>query len=149
MAQENTKTMILYNVDTRQNYTLVIVQAALKQRVALQDFISNHVELKRLKFDKEQQRRLAQIQNFLQEFKVITKFILQNKPTLTLVPSLYVRIETLLKKIINNQGEYSDFNSSLVAAARKGLAKFDGYQAKVKNNNIYQIASVLDPCVKT
>jgi hypothetical protein len=65
MAQENTKTMIPYDVDTRWNYTLVMLEAALKQRPALQDFISNHSELKHLKFDSERWKRLTQIRDFL------------------------------------------------------------------------------------
>jgi hypothetical protein len=59
MAQENTKTIIPYNVNICWNYTLVMLEAALKQRPALQNFISNHSELKHLKFDSERWKRFT------------------------------------------------------------------------------------------
>ena len=45
--------MIPYNVNTRWNYTLIMLEAALQNRAALQAFIKDHSELQYLKFDKE------------------------------------------------------------------------------------------------
>jgi hypothetical protein len=45
--------MIPYNIDTRWNYTLVILEAALQNRTALQAWVKDYPELQYLKFDKE------------------------------------------------------------------------------------------------
>ena len=51
--------------------------------------------------------------------------------------------------IIKKEGEYASFDMSLVAAATKGYEKFKEYYDEMKKNDIYWIASVLDPRVKT
>jgi hypothetical protein len=126
-----------------------MLEHALKQRAALQDFISNHVELKHLTFDANRWKRLTQIRDFLSPFEEITREVSRDEPTLTMVPALYVKMEKLLKSIINKEGEYASFDASLIAAAKQGLKKFDEYYVEMKENDIYWIACVLDPRIKT
>jgi len=45
--------MIPYDVDTRWNYTLVILEVALLNRVALKVFIKNYPEIAHLSFENE------------------------------------------------------------------------------------------------
>jgi hypothetical protein len=45
--------MILYNVNTRWNYTLVILEAAILNQAALKAFIKNYLEITHLSFDNE------------------------------------------------------------------------------------------------
>jgi hypothetical protein len=83
-----------------------MLENAIKQRPALQDFISNHAELKHLKFDTERWKRLIQIRDLLLPFEEITRQVSRDKPTLSMIPSLYVKMKKLLKSIINNEGDY-------------------------------------------
>jgi hypothetical protein len=61
----------------------------------------------------------------------------QDKPILSIIPSLYVKIKKLLKSIINKKDNYASFDASLVAAATKGYKKFQEYYNNIKKNNIY------------
>jgi hypothetical protein len=45
--------MIPYDVDTRWNYTLVMLEAAILNRAALKAFIKNYLEIAHLSFDNE------------------------------------------------------------------------------------------------
>jgi len=54
-----------------------------------------------------------------------------------MVPSLYVKIEKLLKSIMNKEGEYASFDASLVAATKRGYKKFKEYYDDIKENDIY------------
>jgi hypothetical protein len=53
LAQEGVTSMIPYDVDTRWNYTLVMLEAAILNRAALKAFIKNHPEITHLSFDNE------------------------------------------------------------------------------------------------
>ena len=45
LSREGVKKQILYDVDTRWNYTVVIIEVALENRAALQAWIKDQVEL--------------------------------------------------------------------------------------------------------
>ena len=126
-----------------------MLENAIKQRPALQDFISNYPELKHLKFDTEQWKCLTQIRDLLLPFEEITRQVSRDEPTLSMIPSLYVKMEKLLKSIINKEGDYASFNTSLVTAATKGYEKFKEYYNSMKKNDIYWVTCVLDPRIKT
>ncbi len=66
-----------------------------------------------------------------------------------MLPTLYVKFEKILKTIIAKGGVYAQYNKAFIRAADDGLYKFEGYFEDMKNNDIYQIACVLDPRVKT
>jgi hypothetical protein len=66
-----------------------------------------------------------------------------------MIPSLYIKMEKLLKLIINREGNYASFDASLVAAVIKGYEKFKEYYYSMKKNDIYWVTCVLDPRIKT
>jgi len=45
--------MIPYDVNTRWNYTLIILEVAILNQVALKAFIKNHLEITHLSFNNE------------------------------------------------------------------------------------------------
>ena len=83
----------------------------------------------------------------LKPFKEYTKFVLQKELTIYRVFNLYSKLKKLLDNIIRNDNK--KFDLSLVAIAKKGLKKFNKYYKAIKANNIYQIALILDPRIKT
>jgi hypothetical protein len=88
--------MIPYDVDTRWNYTLVMLEAALLNRVALKAFIKNHPEIAHLSFDNERWKRLKQIRDLLKPFEEHTLFVSREEPILHRLPNLYLQLKKLL-----------------------------------------------------
>jgi hypothetical protein len=54
-----------------------------------------------------------------------------------MVPSLYIKIEKLLKSVLNKTGSFTTINMLLVIAIKKGYTKFEKYYNKIKENDIY------------
>ena len=61
---------------------------------------------------------------------------------------MYLQLENTLKGISKRERVYAGFDSTLVEAAKYGLEKFNEYNGYIKGNDIYYIASVLDPRIK-
>ena len=149
LAQEGVTYKIPYDVDTRQNYTLVILEVALKNRAALKAFIRDHTELRHLSFRNEHQNRLKQIRDLLELFEKLTLFVSREEPIIHRLPNLYLILENILKSIMKKEGKYALYDQSLLQATQKGLDKFYGYYNEMKKNDMYWIAYCLDPRVKT
>jgi hypothetical protein len=82
--------MIPYDIDTRWNYTLVMLEAALLNRAALKAFIKNYPEIAYLSFNNKRWKRLKQIRDLLKPFKEHTLFISREEPILHRLPNLYL-----------------------------------------------------------
>jgi hypothetical protein len=50
LSQQGVLTMIPYDVNTRWNYTLVMLEAAISNHATLQAWIKDHLELQHLEF---------------------------------------------------------------------------------------------------
>jgi hypothetical protein len=149
LKQEGVSSKIPYDVDTRWNYTLVMIEAVLANRAALKAFIKDHKELQHLAFDNSRWDRLKQIADLLKPFEEHTLFVSREEPTLYRIPNLYLQLEKLLTSIVKKEGKYATYDPSLVLAAQKGLDKFNEYYKEMKKNDMYWIACCLDPRVKT
>ena len=57
-------------------------------------------------------------------------------------------LEQTLRGISKREGEYARFNASLADAVKVELAKFEEYNGFMQSNDIYYIASILDPRIK-
>jgi pantothenate kinase len=126
-----------------------MLEAALQNRAALQAFVKDHSELQYLKFDKERWKRLKQIRDLLKPFEQHTLYVSREEPTIHRVPNLYLKLDQLLQSIIRKQGDYASYDHSLIKAAKKGLEIFNKYYLAMKSNDMYWIASILDPRIKT
>ena len=135
--RKGVKRLIPYDMDTRWNYTLVIVEVALEYYAQLQDFIKDNPELKHLQFTPDRWRRLTQVRDLLKPFEEYTLMVSREEPSLNLVPSLYVNLWSTLNQIIEKEGEYAAYDSLLIKAAEKGLEKFNGYWESIKSIDIY------------
>jgi hypothetical protein len=74
---------------------------------------------------------------------------LQEEPILYCIPNLYLKLDQILQSIIKKQGVYASYDPLLIKAARKGLEIFNKYYLAIKSNDIYWIACILDPRIKT
>lgn len=126
-----------------------MVEMALKHRAPLQVFIKNHTQLAHLQFNQDRWNRLLQIRDLLKPFEEHTKYVSRDEPTLHRIPNLYLQLEKLLMSITRKQGEYATYDPALIKAAQAGLEKFNEYYTQMKENDMYWIASILDPRIKT
>jgi hypothetical protein len=117
LSQQGVTKMIPYDVDTRWNYTLVMIEAALSNRAALQAWIKDHLELQHLEFGQERWKRLTQIRDLLKPFEEHTMFVSREEPTLHRIPNLYLKLDKLLQSIVKKQGVYATYDPSLIEAA--------------------------------
>ena len=60
-----------------------------------------------------------------------------------------MKLDQILQSIVKKQGLYASYDLSLIEAARKGLEIFNKYYLAMKSNDMYWIACVLDPRIKT
>jgi hypothetical protein len=102
------------NCHTRWNYTLIMLEAVLQNRITLQAFIKDDIELQHFQFGPDRWKRLKQIRNLLKPFKEHTKFVSHQEPTLHRILNLYLQLEKLLKSIINKEGVYSIYDLLLL-----------------------------------
>lgn len=147
--RENSKKRIPYDVDTRWNYTVRMIEDAFENRAALEDTIKDHPELGDLTLTTEHWYRLTQIRSLLKPFDDFTKWVSRRQPTLHMSASLYLKLEKLLTDASQRQGDFASIENNLALAAKTGLDKFKDYHDYMKANNIYYIAAILDPRIKT
>ena len=93
----------------------------------------------------EHWKQLKGIRLILKPFTEYTQFVSRTQPSIQLSAHMYLQLENTLKGISKREGVYAEFDSTLVEAAKYGLEKFNEYNGYIKGNDIYYIASVLDP----
>lgn len=138
-----------YDVDNRWNYSLRMIEYAFDCRAALTDTVKDNPELYSLELTPERWERLGHIRTLLRPFDDFTKWVSRQEPTIQLSASLYVKLQNILNSIIKKEGEFAEFDATLVDAAKAGLTKFNEYFQYVEENDTYWIACVLDPRIKT
>jgi hypothetical protein len=148
LSRKGVKKQIPYDIDIRWNYTVVMIEAALENRTALQAWIKDQVELQQLNFGPENWKRLKQIRDLLKPFEEHTKYVSREEPILYCLPNLYLKLDKLLQSIVKKEGVYAIYDPSLIKATQAGLDVFNKYYLAIKSNNIYWIACILDPRIK-
>lgn len=143
------KKRIPYDVDTRWNYALRMLECAFDCRAALTDTVKDNPQLHALELTPERWERLAHIRTLLQPFNDLTKYVSRAEPTIQMSAQLYLKLQKILQSVVRKEGGFEDFDTTLITAAKAGLEKFDEYYGYMKQNDTYWIASVLDPRIKT
>jgi len=126
-----------------------MVKVAFLCRGAIKDTCNDHPKLADLKLRPYKWQELANIRTLLKPFKEFTQFVSKESPTLQITARIYASLRITLTSIKRKEGPFKNFNHNLVYAVNKGLEKFNKYFKRIKSNNIYFIATVLDPRVKT
>ncbi|OXV05406.1 hypothetical protein Egran_06826 [Elaphomyces granulatus] len=116
-----------------------MIENAEENKAGLDDTVSDNPELEHLRLKKEHWIMLLNIKKVLKPFERYTQQVSKKAPSL----------QTFLKKIVKRDGEFSGFDNELVRGCGAGLELFNEYFNYMQQNDIYLIASVLDPRVKT
>lgn len=61
---------------------------------------------------------------------------------------MFNEVGVILRYIIERKSEYTRLNSHIVNAVKAGQKVFDKYYRLMLNNNVYLVATVLDPRIK-
>lgn len=138
-----------YDVDTRWNFTLQMIDDAFKVKPFLMRFCETHHELSQCKLYNADWETLEKIQLILRPFKKFTEFVSRDQPSIQLVGAMFTDLGILLKKIIAKQGEFARLDRDLLAAVEEGEKVFKKYFDHLKDSDFYYLATVLDPRVKT
>jgi hypothetical protein len=139
------KKAINYDVDTRWNSTIRMVEDAEDCRLALDETIKDHPELEALSLTKQDWQQLRDIRTILTPFKEFTEYISRSEPTLYMSAKLYIKLKDLLSLISQKQGQYAQFDNGIITAVKKGREKFEEYYGLSKDLDVYYIAVLLDP----
>jgi hypothetical protein len=106
-------------------------------------------ELEPLQLTQAHWDQLRQIRKVLEPFNKYTNFISKQQPTIQNSAMLYKQLEQMLYRITKKEGEYTQFDKNLIDAVKVGLDLFNEYHSFMKSNNIYYLATILDPRIKT
>jgi hypothetical protein len=143
------KNQVNYDVDTRWNYTLRMINNALDCKAALNDTVNDHPELADLELSPEDWHQLEVIRDLLTPFGEYTEFVSREQPTLQMSARMYLELQSLLTKALKQQAQFQNLDHNLVHAVKAGIDKFKDYIDIIKGNDIYFLATLLDPRVKT
>jgi len=110
----------------------------------LNDTIRDYPELEDLQLTPSKWKQLYDIRTMLKPFGDYTEYVSQHQPSVHMVTSLYLKLESTLKGITQRQGEYTQFDIDIVNAVKKGLVKFNKYYKYIQGNDIYYIVAILD-----
>jgi hypothetical protein len=146
---KRSKRAINYDGDTRWNSTFRMIKDAEHCRRALEETIESYSELEPLKLTQAHWEQLRQIRKVLTPFSEYTDYISKEQPTIQTSAMLYRRLEDMLLKITSTQDEYAVYDKDLIDAVKVGYDVFKGYNSFMKGNDIYLLATILDPRIKT
>jgi hypothetical protein len=62
---------------------------------------------------------------------------------------IYIQIQSILTAIKRRDPPFNTINENIVRAIESGITKFNDYYKLIKSNDIYFIATILDPRIKT
>jgi hypothetical protein len=148
-AQDGVSKLPNYDVDTRWNFTLRMIDDAFDCRAAINDSCQAIDTLRDIKLGNEEWNALERIRSVLRPFKKFTEYVSRDQPSIQMLARMYEEIGTILHQIANKEGDFGRLDSGLVSAVRKGIKVFDKYYGLMSEHDLYYVASVLDPRVKT
>jgi hypothetical protein len=126
-----------------------MIEDAFDCRAALNDTCDDHSELADLKLTAEHWNQLEDIRTMLKPFWEYTEYVSREQPSIQLTGQMYVQLESILKQISRREGPFSHFDNDIITAVNVGKEKFMKYKQLMEGNDIYYLATILDPRIKT
>jgi hypothetical protein len=148
-ARSNVTKRVNYDVDTRWNSTLRMIDDAFDCRAALNDSCDQIEALKDLKLSIIEWSQLDLIRTILRPFFKFTEYCSREQPSIQMLARMYGEVGVLLRYIAQQKGEFARIDDGLVQAVEAGRGVFDKYYRYMLDSNIFFIATVLDPRIKT
>jgi hypothetical protein len=111
----------------------------------LEKIQQTHLALEKVALLDDNWLLMEQIRDLLQPFKQYTDFISKSRPNLALTTSLFHTLKSKLIDVQNRVGKWATVNDVIHSAVGGGIEKLNKYYELMKNQDIYYVASVLDP----
>ena len=137
--------MCKYDVDTRWNSTFDMLIDAFNLQEVLEKIQQTHLALEKVALSNDDWLLMEQIRDLLQPFKQYTDFISKSRPNLALTTSLFHTLKSKLMDVQNRLGKWATVNNVIHSAVGGGIEKLNKYYKLMKNQDVYYVASVLDP----
>jgi hypothetical protein len=141
--------MCKYDVDTQWNSTFDMLIDAFDLREVLEKIQQAHLALEKVALLDDDWLSMEQIKDLLQPFKQYTDFISKSQINLALTTSLFHTLRSKLTDVQNRLSKWATVNDAIHTAVSGGIEKLNKYYKLMKKQDIYYVASVLDPRIKT
>jgi hypothetical protein len=139
-----------YDVDTRWNALLKMLELAIRTRVAIDHMCEEFSALAPLKLSPAEWIFLGEIYGVMQPFYEKTLLVSQDAPTMTQSTTIYWDIDDIIDNVIERQGKYKAINDQIRDAVITGRQVLEEYTRKMDIETLIPYAAaVLDPRVKT
>ncbi|KAJ5900313.1 uncharacterized protein N7473_004383 [Penicillium subrubescens] len=140
---------INYDVDTRWNSTFVMIERAEECRRQLEDTVNDEPDIEALRLTHNDWRQLSDIKKILTPFNEYTEYVSRDSPSIHMAARMFEELRSILLAIKERRGEWQKTSAAITISVSDGISLLERYHDCVKDNDIYYIASILDPRIKT
>lgn len=126
-----------------------MIERAEECRRQLEYIVNDELENEALHLTSDDWKQLSDIKKILAPFNEYTEYISRDKPSIHMAPRLYEELYSMLLAIRERRGDWKNLSAEATILVSDGISLLKRYYDYVKCNDIYYIARILDPRIKT
>ncbi|CAG7933073.1 unnamed protein product [Penicillium olsonii] len=118
-------------------------------RRQLEDTLNDVPDIEALRLKSNDWRQLSDIKKILAPFNEYTEYVSRDSPSIHMAARMFGELRSILLASKVRRGEWQKVSPAVTVPISDGISLLEKYHDCVKYNDIYYIASVLDPRIKT